>query len=226
MNWREGWALCPQESSRMGVPVNCCCLGLGFACVCEWEGHTRVPTRKTPCPWTLPTGLWCCPLPYSPPAATSKPGPERERERAEGEDSSTWQRWKLPFWVAWSHCEADRWLHFLLLPLLKPFPLQLRTTLSFNPQHFSSHASPTAKEPELLWWISLWLVECHKTESFSKSLCVKQTVGRTHFWVDLTVWCVFTGTVSCEMRGRPSLLGVVSPTGLSGTCGVLVIHLM
>lgn len=59
-----------------------------------------------------------------------------------------------------------------------------------------------------------------------KSLCVKQTVDRTRFWVDWTVWCVLTGTVSSEMKGRPSLLGDISPTGPSGTRGVLVIYLM
>lgn len=154
MNWREGWASCPQEFKNGAWLSTATASGLALLVCLSGRDILRCQQEKLPVPGHSPQapGAAVCPIHHQQPP--HKPGPERERERAEAEDSSTWQRWKVPSWVAWSHCEADRWLHFLLLPLLRPFPLQLRTTWSFNPQHFSSRASPTAKEPELLWRIS------------------------------------------------------------------------
>ena len=62
------------------------------------------------------------------------------------------------------------------------------------------------------FWNAIRLSEC-----FWKHLCVKQTDDRTqqraHFWADVTVWRVFTRTVSSELKGRKAVLGVFSPAG-------------
>lgn len=156
MSWREGRVPCAQEFKNGAWLSTAAASGLALLVCMSGRDILRCQQEKLPVAGHAPQAPGAAVWPIHHHSHLTSKGLSRIGKIKD--DSSTWQRWKVPFWIAWSHCEADRWLHFLLLPLLRSFPLQLRTTLSFNPQHFSSHASSTAKEPELLWWLSLWLV--------------------------------------------------------------------